>query len=136
VDKAWMRRVAAGVNMAETVRPLRWSTPPVEVGLRGDMALAAALVLWPTRWRARTAEAVFQARSGRLSCRREGDWIATGVPAQPPKAARPTAGLAKAFEAAPVWIGFNGTHRFVGVAGKKVLRRLDPDFRQEVIPSR
>src|SRR5437762_12425137 len=51
---AWMRQVAAEMNLSETafVHPeregfrLRWFTPAVEVALCGHATLAAAHVLW------------------------------------------------------------------------------------------
>ena len=54
--EAWMRKVAAEMNLAETAfllrRPdgyaLRWFTPAVEVDLCGHATLASAHVLWET----------------------------------------------------------------------------------------
>ena len=55
-DEAWMQRVAAEMNLAETafVHPaegayaLRWFTPTMEVDLCGHATLAAAHALWET----------------------------------------------------------------------------------------
>jgi predicted PhzF superfamily epimerase YddE/YHI9 len=72
--EAWMRSVAAELNLAETAflvpRPdgdhdLRWFTPTTEVDLCGHATLASAHVLG--------GERRFHTRSGVLTCRPDGD---------------------------------------------------------------
>lgn len=89
-----MRLIAREMNLSETaflVRgddgsyDLRWFTPSVEVDLCGHATLAAAHVLG--------GSAVFQTRSGRLSCASAGDgWLEMDLPADPPQPIDPPLG--------------------------------------------
>ena len=88
-----MQHVAAEMNLSETafVHPiepgslfrLRWFTPRVEVDLCGHATLAAAHVLWEEKVLRPQAPAQFETRSGRLSARRQGEWIELDFPAEP-----------------------------------------------------
>lgn len=92
--EAWMRSVAAEMNLSETafvtppgadgVRGLRWFTPTVEVDLCGHATLATAHALWSTG-RAEAGEVLrFATRSGELRAAPEGDLIALDLPTNPP----------------------------------------------------
>ena len=91
-DGAWMQRVAAEMNLAETafLEPtgagrygLRWFTPTVEVDLCGHATLASAHVLW-TEGRDAADVLTFETRSGELRARRAGEGrIELDLPANP-----------------------------------------------------
>ena len=76
-EASWMQSVAAEMNLAETafVVPadrsysLRWFTPAVEVDLCGHATLASAHILWETSRLPADQPALFETRSGRLTCR-------------------------------------------------------------------
>lgn len=85
----WMQALASEMNLAETafVRRdgeafhLRWLTPKVEVDLCGHATLASAHVLWETARLAADQPAIFETRSGRLTCVRRKGWIEMDFPA-------------------------------------------------------
>ena len=133
----WMRALAAEMNLSETafVVPhddgtlgLRWLTPTVEVDLCGHATLATAHVLWEQGLVALDEPAVFETRSGRLTCRRaEGGWIEMDFPATPPDAAPAPPGLAAALGAQPVWTGRSRFDLFVRLGTAAEVRALAPD---------
>ena len=135
-EEAWMRNVAMEMNLSETafLRPredgweLRWLTPEVEVDLCGHATLAAAHVLWEQGRLAPGAEARFHTRSGILTARREGAWIAMDFPAQPATAVDAPPGLAEALGAAPVSVGRSRFDLLVELAADEVVRGLRPDL--------
>src|SRR5438132_13722567 len=75
---------------------LRWFTPAVEVDLCGHATLASAHFLWETGQVRADQTATFQTRSGRLTARRDGDWILLDFPATPALPCEPPAGLYQA----------------------------------------
>lgn len=107
-----LQAIAAENNLSETAflvpspegYHLRWFTPTVEVDLCGHATLASAYVVFHYL-RPTLDEAVFQTRSGRLSVRRQGDWLEMDLPSRPPEPAEPPTGLIEALGAAPhqVW---------------------------------
>lgn len=135
-DPAWMQRVAAEMNLAETafLSPcgngfrLRWFTPAVEVDLCGHATLAAAHVLWEEGRLAPDEEARFHTRSGLLAARRRGEWIELDFPATPAQAAPVPDGLARALGTEILWCGRTPFDLLVEVASAPVLRNLSPDL--------
>jgi PhzF family phenazine biosynthesis protein len=135
----WMQSVAAEMNLAETaflVRrddafDLRWFTPAIEVDLCGHATLASAHVLWQDGHLAPDAEARFDTRSGRLTARRDGDWIEMDFPAEPAHADPPPPGLLDALGVTAVWTGHRPRlgYRLVEVADEETVRRAAPDLR-------
>lgn len=109
-DAAWMQRVAAEMNLAETafVVPagdrfgLRWFTPTVEVALCGHATLASAHALWQVGRVAPGIRIAFETLSGTLTAERDGDRIAIELPSRPAVAATLPPGLVDALGAAPV----------------------------------
>ena len=103
-EAAWMQSVAAEMNLAETafVVPgsdafsLRWFTPAVEVDLCGHATLASAHVLWEAERLPADQPALFDTRSGRLTCRRVDERIEMDFPSDPPSPGDPPDGLADA----------------------------------------
>lgn len=135
-DERWMRLVAREMNLSETafLHPvadayaLRWLTPTTEVRLCGHATLAAAFVLWETGALAPGTPARFDTASGRLTCTREGDWIAMDFPAKRCTACPPPAGLAAALGCEVDWVGANGMDYLVAVRDEPLLRGLEPNM--------
>ncbi len=89
-DETWMQKVAAEMKHAETafVSPrfesysLRWFTPAAEVDLCGHATLASAHILWETGRLDVDRPAVFQTKSGNLTCTKHGYGIQMDFPAE------------------------------------------------------
>jgi PhzF family phenazine biosynthesis protein len=144
-DAAWMQKVAAEMNLAETafLRPgqdgfgLRWFTPAVEVDLCGHATLAAAHVLWESGRLAPGETARFQTKSGLLTAERRGDWIELDFPATPEESAAAPPGLAEALGASPSYVGRSRFDYLVELPSEDDVARLRPDFgRLATIPAR
>jgi PhzF family phenazine biosynthesis protein len=138
--ESWMRSVAAEMNLSETafLLPdddawrLRWFTPTTEVQLCGHATLASAHALWETGRLQPEEPARFDTRSGRLTARRDGDWIEMDFPSLPVDAGPLPAEAVAALRLEPV-----GTHRtrgegqpnyLVEVASEADVRGCTPDF--------
>jgi len=137
-EAAWMRSVAAEMNLAETAFPLaegdgfrlRWFTPAVEVKLCGHATLAAAHILWELGLLASGEEARFHTLSGLLTARRDGAEIELDFPSRP-VAPRPpdwTEALVGALGVKPSFIGLSAEDVLVEVADEAAVRSLRPDF--------
>ncbi len=137
-DDAWLQAVAREMNVAETaflVRrdrgfDLRWFTPAVEVDLCGHATLASAHVLWEDRRLPPGETGRFFTRSGELTARREGAWIALDFPSTPPAAAEAPAGLADALGVQPRFVGRTSFDYFVEVEAEPAVRNATPDLRR------
>ena len=135
-DEAWMKLVAREMNLSETafLHPvdggwsLRWFTPAVEVKLCGHATLASAFTLWETGALPPGASARFHTLSGRLTCRRDGDWIEMDFPARIAGACAAPDGLETALGCKALWTGRNVMDYLVEVADESTLRSLKPDF--------
>lgn len=133
---AWMRAVAAEMNLSETAFlertgagwSLRWFTPLVEVDLCGHATLASAHILFETGRLERGQSARFHTRSGMLAARIDGDAIVLDFPTQPVVAADAPAGLAGALGAEPRWVGRNAADVLVELASAELVRSLQPDL--------
>lgn len=144
--EAWMQQVAAEMNLSETAfvepRPghaddgatdfnLRWFTPVAEVSLCGHATLATAHALWETGRLGRTDLARFHTRSGWLTARQDGPWIALDFPVVAPEPVDAPPGLLEALgvaRAAVRYVGRGGTDYVVELAGEAAVRDLRPDF--------
>lgn len=135
-DPAWMQLVAHEMNLSETAFlhrngyafALRWFTPAVEVKLCGHATLASAHTLWETGLLKPDEPARFDTLSGRLTCRRVGDWIEMDFPAKVCAPCAPPAGLAEALGCQLLTTGLNAMDYLVEVADEKTLRGLTPNF--------
>jgi PhzF family phenazine biosynthesis protein len=135
-DERWMRDVAAEMNLSETafLHPhadgwsLRWLTPEVEVALCGHATLASAHVLWQDGHLPADAEARFHTRSGLLTCRRDGDWIAMDFPAKPEQETPAPEGLERALGVTPRYVGRSQFDVLVEVDSEEAVRALRPDI--------
>lgn len=96
LDETLMQRIAAQNNLSETAfvvigenpMPLRWFTPTVEVPLCGHATLAAAKVLFDTRYQDQE-ELRFVGASGELSVRRKGEQLQLDFPLRRPSSETP-----------------------------------------------
>jgi len=135
-DAAWMQLIAREMNLSETAFlqrqgdafALRWFTPTVEVKLCGHATLASAHTLWETGLLTADEPARFDTLSGRLTCRRMGDWIEMDFPAQVCAPCAPPVGLTEALGCEVLTIGCNGMDYLVEVADERTLRGLTPNF--------
>ena len=134
-EDAWMRNVAAEMNLSETafLHPfdggyrLRWFTPTVEVDLCGHATLASAHVLWEDKHLNADSAAVFHTRSGKLTCVRAGDWIEMDFPAKLEQRADPPPQLAEALDAEPKYVGRNQFDYLVELPDEKTVRGIQPN---------
>jgi predicted PhzF superfamily epimerase YddE/YHI9 len=135
-DAAWMQLVAREMNLSETAFlqrhgdafALRWFTPAIEVKLCGHATLASAHALWETGLLKPDDPARFDTLSGRLICRRIGDWIEMDFPARACTPCAAPVGLAEALGCEVLAAGCNGMDYLVEVADEKTLRGLTPNF--------
>ena len=133
----WMQSVAVEMNLSETAfllregegYRLRWFTPGAEVDLCGHATLASAHLLWEDGHLAPESDAVFETRSGRLTARRNGDWIDMDFPASTVKSAEPPADLERAL-GTPASFWGTGLYALAEVESETALRRMQPDIRR------
>jgi len=144
-DDAWMRNVAAEMNLSETaflVRRtdgygLRWFTPAVEIDLCGHATLASAHALWQRGDLGAGDVARFHTRSGLLTATRRGDWIELDFPATPDQPAEAPAGLLEAIGAEARYVGKSRFDYLVEVESEDIVRGLKPDHaRLRALPVR
>lgn len=134
-DEHWMQSVAAEMNLSETAFlrrmedgfALRWFTPLAEVDLCGHATLASAHVLWEDGHLAPEAEARFDTRSGLLTARREGDWIAMNFPMIRAESVEPSPALTTALGVTPRFVG-RAAYYLVELASQEEVRAVRPDF--------
>ena len=137
-EASWMQNVAREMNLAETAFPLpegdgfrlRWFTPKVEVKLCGHATLATAHILWEEGILAAGRVARFETLSGRLTARRDGEWIELNFPARPVQPGLPdwAETLVGALGVKPSFIGLSAEDVLVEVADEAAVRSLDPDI--------
>jgi PhzF family phenazine biosynthesis protein len=137
-DEAWMRSVAAEMNLAETAFPLpegdgfrlRWFTPKVEVRLCGHATLATAHILWEQGILAPEREARFETLSGLLTARRDGDLIELDFPSRPPLPKAPdwADAVVGALGIKPVYIGMSAEDILFEAMDEGAVRSVQPDF--------
>jgi PhzF family phenazine biosynthesis protein len=136
-DEAWMRAVAAEMNLSETafVHPgdagtwdLRWFTPTVEVDLCGHATLATAHALWSTG-RVYADDALrFRTRSGELRATPAGKGrIALDLPVAPAAPADAPQALLAALGVLPTATGYGDRTWLVEVATEGEVRACRPD---------
>ena len=135
-DPAWMQRLAAENNQAETAFlrrtadparfDLRWCTPTMEVQLCGHATLAAAHVLF-TECALVAPHVTFDTRSGPLVVRTTPDGYSMDFPADPPHPTPCPAGLAEALGVTPteVWAA---AYLVALLPDEATLRAMTPDI--------
>ena len=137
-DADWMQRVAGEMNLSETafLRPqddgtyrLRWFTPTHEVDLCGHATLASAHVLWTEGMVAAGAPARFDTASGRLTARRNDEWIRMNFPADPVGTTDPPSALLDGLRGVtPEEVGWSGRDYLVRLRSPEAMRTLQPDL--------
>lgn len=137
-EAAWMQKVAAEMNLAETAFPLaegdgfrlRWFTPAVEVKLCGHATLATAHILWERGLLAPGREARFETLSGPLTARRDGGLVELDFPARPPLPRPPdwAESVVGALGVKPVYIGMSAEDVLFEAADEAAVRSIAPDF--------
>ena len=148
-DEAWMQRVAAEMNQAETAffwpegdrLRLRWFTPALEVDLCGHATLASAHVLFKELQSAGIGHPLpdlpqgggagdivrFITKSGELACRAVDGGIEMDFPSEAPEEADPFP-VSAALGAEPVWYGANRMDWFFVLESAEQLLSLKPDM--------
>ena len=116
-EPAWMQRVAAEMNLAETAFlvpsgparfGLRWFTPVTEVALCGHATLASAHALWSTgRVAGRRSHHLRHAerRAGRAAPARTAAPITIDLPARDASESPLPEAVARALGVTPIWTG-------------------------------
>lgn len=144
-EEAWMRAVAAEMNISETAFlvpqadgfDLRWFTPAAEVKLCGHATLASAHTLWETGTLKAGEQARFHTLSGLLTAGRRGDWIELNFPAKLEEPVDALPELVQALGVTPKYIGKNAFDYLVEVESDEMVRTLQPDFtRLKALPVR
>ncbi|HKS24635.1 MAG TPA: PhzF family phenazine biosynthesis protein [Thermoanaerobaculia bacterium] len=136
-DDAWMRNVAAEMNLAETAFllprgdgwSLRWFTPAVEVKLCGHATLGSAHALWEEGRLGANDVARFHTLSGELTAARDGEWIELDFPAKPAQETAAPVGLLESLGVEhPRYVGRNEFDYLVEVESEDEVRALKPDL--------
>ncbi len=136
-DEQWMQNIAMEMNVSETAFlykrddgfDLRWFTPEVEVDLCGHATLASAHILWETGILDYECEAVFYSKSGRLTARKNGDFVMLNFPAEPESPTEVPCELKKALGVPFKYSGRNRMDYIVEVENEQTVRELQPDHR-------
>jgi PhzF family phenazine biosynthesis protein len=140
VGEAWMRAVAAEMNLSETAflyphddgYQLRWFTPAAEVDLCGHATLASAHVLWSEGHLAPSREARFFTRSGVLTATQTDGWITLNFPVQPMAGVTPPPELARSLRGLqPEIVVYGGSaeaNYLAELPSEDYVRSLQPDF--------
>jgi len=136
-DDAWMRNVAAEMNLAETAFllprgdgwSLRWFTPAVEVKLCGHATLGSAHALWEEGRLGANDVARFHTLSGELTAARDGEWIELDFPAKPAQEIAAPDGLLESLGVEhPRYVGRNEFDYLVEVESEDEVRALKPEL--------
>jgi PhzF family phenazine biosynthesis protein len=135
-DEQWMQDVAMEMNLSETAFlyrqgdgfNLRWFTPETEVDLCGHATLASAHILWETGVLQTHDEAVFFTKSGRLSAKKDQDYIILDFPAEEDVEAELPEDLGKSLGVKVKYAGRNRMDYIVEVESEEIVRSLKPDF--------
>lgn len=142
-SEAWMRSVAAEVNLSETafLHPvesgwrLRWFTPTVEVELCGHATLASAHVLWTEGHSPPGRTLRFDTLSGVLEASGAGESrISLDFPSKPVSVDRAPPALLEALAPdgqipPPTATGFNRMDWLVELPTEADVRSVEPDYR-------
>jgi PhzF family phenazine biosynthesis protein len=138
----WMRSLAMEMNLSETAflllqreaYSLRWFTPRKEVRLCGHATLATAHILFEESLLKQGDVALFDTLSGRLTARRQGDWIELDFPVRPTTPCDPRPDINAALGITPVATAISpsemGDYLLLELASDTAVRNLAPDFIQ------
>jgi PhzF family phenazine biosynthesis protein len=137
-DDAWLQAVAREMNLSETAFllragdafSLRWFTPTVEMPLCGHATLASAHALWELGESAADSSLRFATKSGVLTARRDGGWIAMDFPARPADGGPLEDAVLDALGVEPLCHRRGATCHLVEVGSEQAVRAVTPDFRR------
>ncbi len=107
---------------------LRWFTPQNEVDLCGHATLASAHSLWERERVGVQDQIHFDTASGRLSARRQQDWISLDFPTESESPVPTPDGLEQVMGAEALYVGRNRMDLLMEVDCQETLRALQPDF--------
>ncbi|MEL6260061.1 MAG: PhzF family phenazine biosynthesis protein [Cyanobacteria bacterium J06626_6] len=139
LEENLMQAIAQEMNLSETAflvpieggYHLRWFTPAAEVDLCGHATLASAHVLWQEGYLSADATAKFSTKSGWLSAKQDGDWIAMDFPSQPVTANQyimPQLVKALCCHSNIRAVSKNDTNYLVELQSESAIGSLQPDF--------
>lgn len=132
----WMQDIAMEMNLSETAFvyrqengfSLRWFTPEAEEDLCGHATLATAHILWETGVLESSGEAVFYTRSGRLTAKKDGEYIVLDFPVEEDMQVA-TPELIRLSLGVPIlYTGKNRLDYIVELEDEEVVRNIQPDF--------
>lgn len=135
-DEQWMQDVAMEMNLSETAFlyrqgedfNLRWFTPVTEEDLCGHATLASAHILWETGVLPIEQEAVFFTKSGRLTAKKDGEYIVLNFPSEEDTKMDVPEDLKNALGVPAVYTGRNRLDYIVEVETEEIVRELKPDM--------
>ena len=135
-DPVWMQQVAGEMKHSETAFlhhgqggwNMRWFTPAREVDLCGHATLAAAFALWTAGYEKPGSAIVFETRSGKLTAKKDEDWITLDFPAEPVTSTASVPGLDQALGVSPIFVGRNRFDILVELPSAADLCTLEPDI--------
>jgi PhzF family phenazine biosynthesis protein len=136
MEEQLMQNIAMEMNLAETAFlyrqengfNLRWFTPETEVDLCGHATLASAHILWETGVLDAGCEAVFFTKSGRLSARKDGEYIILDFPAEADVQIDTPEDIIKSLGVPVVYTGQNRMDYIIEVDNEVTVRTLKPDL--------
>jgi PhzF family phenazine biosynthesis protein len=142
MPEEWMRSLAMEMNLSETAfllpqgdaYSLRWFTPRKEVRLCGHATLASSHILWETGILKKDEMAYYDTLSGRLTARRQGDWIELDFPVRLTTVCEGRADINQALGVQPVATAISpsemGDYYLLELDSDTTVREMAPDFIQ------
>lgn len=121
-ETAFLYRVANGYN-------LRWFTPTVEVDLCGHATLASAHILWQEGMSLEHDVINFYTKSGLLTARKDGSWIALDFPASFGVEKPLPTEIIDALDIKPIDAIFSETRYIVELTSQSEVVNCLPDFK-------
>lgn len=107
---------------------VRWFTPHAEINLCGHATIASARCLFERDENAGADRLRFESQNGVLFTQRRGDLIAIDLPADPPVACEPPAGLLEALGTDAVSCAVSRDDVLVELESPKAVAAVRPDF--------
>lgn len=135
-DEKWMQEVAMEMNLSETAFlqkqgdgfHLRWFTPETEVDLCGHATLASSHILWETGVLQMDQEAVFHTKSGRISAKKDRDYIVLNFPLEEEHPVETPDILKLSLKVPILYTGKNRMDYLVLVDDESTVRSLQPEL--------
>ena len=135
LHEKWMQDIAMEMNLSETAFlyrqgdgfNLRWFTPEEEEELCGHATLASAHILWETGVIGLQDEAVFYTRSGKLTAKKDGEFIVLDFPIEEDTQVETPRELELSLGVPILYTGRNRMDYIVEVEDEETVRELEPD---------